>query len=943
MVVGRGMPRHRRRRPARLAARRRRVLLRARARAARACRTRALIGVDGLAATADELRLLRAGGRRAPVALPLAPWPGVRQRRDGRRARPGVAARCRTRSRSRRSRAAGSGRTAGCSPRSPRSCPTRGRRSRPTARSWPRLAGAAPGAACRRAGGAASSPGPSPLVRRADLVGVGTDDFERGTPLEELAAFVGPGDTLLVTDGARGGTVIVTGARRPVADPRRLGARSRSRTSWTRRAPATRSSRASSPPGSSRRCSATRVGDDLDLRFGAAAASLVCEGPGLRRGATTGRRPRAPATRVPVTARPTRLAAPRVAAGVPRAVRPRRSRSASSRGWGRPVSRGALEQPPRRPGRGERALRVAEAVLAQLRDLDPGDRAQRAARRGRASATPPPTPPSGRAGAARAPAPRRARSSVQRERVPGRRPRAPGRATRPGRSPARRASRHAAAASAEVRPASGRPPGVASARPARGAAAAATATARTGRASGARRGDRVVQALERLVVAPLARVRPRQAGEVAARRLVAGRRARRSDRSTCASSSPSERTSFSLWITTPGERVDRAAPQHVEVDRRDLPALDVADPADAQQLALDRAQPGVVHPVRNTRRTNGSRSRCPAWSGRGPTRPAGTGPRSAASRSRGRCSVTSQRLGRDPAGDLGEQRRLVGVVREEQLGLAEAASLPPREPDEERERAGRRREPGRLRVEADQRRVRRAGARGGGRGARDRPGCRAARRPGARAGRPGASATSAPSAVARRAASGRAPAARERGPRRAPGRAAGAPRPAGERRSQVREPPLARDRPCRRRARRSRDRRGPTGRRLARAAPAPSAGEQAQRERLAVDLGLEARARCTPGSRPRTGRPGSGPRPRRPARRGARTAAPRARRRRASPRTGRSSAPRGAASGPGTRGRGPAGRPSAARPRPPGSPARRRSARRPARPAASRSRHAPRR
>ena len=56
-------------------------------------------------------------------------------------------------------------------------------------------------------------PGPSPVVRRANLVGVGSDDVDDATTPAHLAAFMHPGATLLFTDGVHGGTAYRVGER----------------------------------------------------------------------------------------------------------------------------------------------------------------------------------------------------------------------------------------------------------------------------------------------------------------------------------------------------------------------------------------------------------------------------------------------------------------------------------------------------------------------------------------------------------------------------------------------------------------------------------------------------------------------------------------------------------------------------------------------------------
>jgi sugar/nucleoside kinase (ribokinase family) len=124
------------------------------------------------------------------------------------------------------------------------------------------------------------SPGPSPIVGRADLVGVGRDDVDRSTAPEVLAAHLKPGATMLFTDGERGGTAYRVGPpgatleARPWAsipigryvDPVGAGDTFLSGVfaAWVR---------PSITDGLD--------GPDADLRLGAACASLILEGPGV--------------------------------------------------------------------------------------------------------------------------------------------------------------------------------------------------------------------------------------------------------------------------------------------------------------------------------------------------------------------------------------------------------------------------------------------------------------------------------------------------------------------------------------------------------------------------------------------------------------------------------------------------------------------------------------
>jgi sugar/nucleoside kinase (ribokinase family) len=124
------------------------------------------------------------------------------------------------------------------------------------------------------------APGPSPIVARADLVGVGSDDFDPSTPYGELIALMRPGATMLLTDGANGGLAI------DVAADGRPGRR--------RRWPPVPAERFVDPVGAgdtflagvfAAHIDRTLLGPDAapddDLLVGASAASLIIEGPGM--------------------------------------------------------------------------------------------------------------------------------------------------------------------------------------------------------------------------------------------------------------------------------------------------------------------------------------------------------------------------------------------------------------------------------------------------------------------------------------------------------------------------------------------------------------------------------------------------------------------------------------------------------------------------------------
>jgi sugar/nucleoside kinase (ribokinase family) len=123
-------------------------------------------------------------------------------------------------------------------------------------------------------------PEPSALLRRADLVGVSHHDLDRRTPLADLSRLLHPGARLLVTRGDRGGLLVTVGRDGPVATVRYLPTATYREIDPTGAGDtflAALLATAIRPAIAGRR----RSRRPLDLRFAAAAGSLVVEGPGL--------------------------------------------------------------------------------------------------------------------------------------------------------------------------------------------------------------------------------------------------------------------------------------------------------------------------------------------------------------------------------------------------------------------------------------------------------------------------------------------------------------------------------------------------------------------------------------------------------------------------------------------------------------------------------------
>jgi hypothetical protein len=123
-------------------------------------------------------------------------------------------------------------------------------------------------------------PAPSAVVGRGDLVGVSQQDLEPGTKIATLATLLRPGADLLVTQGSRGGLLVIAGRNGPPETLRYLP---------------TATDREVDPTGAGDTFLAALLASVLqpaivgrprarrrpDLRFAAAAGSLAVERPGL--------------------------------------------------------------------------------------------------------------------------------------------------------------------------------------------------------------------------------------------------------------------------------------------------------------------------------------------------------------------------------------------------------------------------------------------------------------------------------------------------------------------------------------------------------------------------------------------------------------------------------------------------------------------------------------
>ena len=129
-------------------------------------------------------------------------------------------------------------------------------------------------------------PRPSPILRRADLVGVSRHDVARDVALTDLERLLRPGADLLITEGDAGGLLIRLGADAPAELLRYRSPASRQEIDPTGAgdtflAALHASGLRTAGEGSATATRRRAIRDGLDLRFAAAAGSLVVEDWGL--------------------------------------------------------------------------------------------------------------------------------------------------------------------------------------------------------------------------------------------------------------------------------------------------------------------------------------------------------------------------------------------------------------------------------------------------------------------------------------------------------------------------------------------------------------------------------------------------------------------------------------------------------------------------------------
>ena len=553
------------------------------------------------------------------------------------------------------------------------------------------------------------APRPSPILHRADLVGVSHQDVPRETPVAALC------------DAAPSG-------RRPADHPR--GVRRAARGGRAGRAggdgalPADRDERRARP--------------DRCRRHLPRGPPVDRPAPGDRR-ASAGTPPRGPAVRGRCRVAGRRGARPGRRAGPRRSPRPPGAGADPPGGAARPsLTRWAWSSPRTRARRGgdpaaavprvSRSTPAAAAIAGRGCAGPPRAAvpAVRAGRRRSVAASPAAAADSAPRGSRRrcsrslassiaattAVRPGPAASADQASAASSQRPR---RRRRCARSAAMRSSDQGAAKAA-VRGFAG-PAEIADLAPPKSAATlgdhhGSSRTAAVGRvgAAGRRCGvgrrarQRGVEAAERLVEPAYPGEGTGEAGEIARRRRptgILGGVPRVED-----GEQPRQRADVLVVVADDRrERLGRATTQEPEVAAGDLPALDVAVAVHPEQSRLHGSQPCVLEAMAE-QPTDDREQVEMAGVDRG-----GAAVHPVAGHEQGPVEAATV-VGHEPGvvrqvrRDGLEQGRLLAVVGEQQLDLPEGVADPPAEADEERHGPGRRGQPRRLRVEADQRHVR---------------------------------------------------------------------------------------------------------------------------------------------------------------------------------------------------------------------------------------------